>query len=267
MIRLLDQTVASLPAAIGFRTGRKGVHNTRSMMLADLDTLLAETSADTSAEAYRRLVVEDNVLGKTTDSTRRYTAQRMRELYALDPDVPLFRIFRRLWDASQQGRPLLALLLVLARDPLLRLTAEPILGMEAGAPFDKAMLRAPLAERTGERFSNNSLDKIARITASTWTQGGLLEGRYNKVRRRPPLAPTNTAYALLMGYLCGVRGQRLFDTFWAQILDAPTHEVHEHARAASRRSLMTYRNAGGLIDLDFAPLLTSDEQRLAREQS
>ena len=111
-------------------------------MLSELDELLDACPPDASNDEYRRAVVDENVLAKNTDSTRRYTAQRLSELYGLDPDIPLFRTFRHYWEvAPEEGRPLLAMLLALARDPILRLTAEPILEMEAGQRFEKTDLQ------------------------------------------------------------------------------------------------------------------------------
>lgn len=259
---------SSLPVEMGFRTGRKGVHNTRTIMLSDLDTLLAACPPEASNDAYRQAVVDENVLAKNTDSTRRYTAQRLSELYGLDPAIPLFRTFRHYWEvAGEDGRPLLAMLLALARDPLLRLTAPYVLGLELGEQFDKTALQSIIVEETGDRFSENSIKKISRIAGSSWTQSGHLEGRYNKTRQRPNATPEITAYALLLGYLTGVRGTLLFDTFWMHVLAAPDHEVHEYAKAASRRSLLTYRNAGGIVEVDFSLILTSDEHERLREQN
>jgi len=267
MIRLLAQTVNTLPEDLGFRVGEKGVHNTRTMMFEDLETLLEECPRDASKEDYQTAVVEDNLLAKNTDSTRRYTAQRLAELYGLDPEIPLFRTFLRYWETEERGRPLLAMLLALARDPMLRLTAEPILEMEIGEAFDKTKLQEVIARETGDRFSETSIKKISRMTGSSWTQSGHLEGRYNKTRQRPECTPATTAYGLLLGYMCGVRGALLFETFWTQVLDAPGHELREHAKSASRRSLLTYRNAGGIIEVDFSILLTDEEDARIREQN
>lgn len=267
MIRLLSQTVNTLPEKIGFRVGQKGVHNTRTMMLEDLETLLDELPPEASKEQYQEAIIEENILAKNTASTRRYNAQRLAELYGLDPEIPLFRIFRALWDRGEEGRPLLALLLVLARDPILRITAEPILEMEIGERFDKTDLQEVLKAETGDRFSETSVKKISRMTGSSWTQGGLLEGRQKKTREHPYCTPTNTAYALVLGYLCGVRGSLLFNTFWTRVLDAEEHVLHDHAKGASRRGLLTYRNAGGIIEVDISPILLPDEQELLREQS
>ncbi len=265
MIRLLSQSVEALPDSMGFRSGQKGVHNTRTMMFEDLAELLDECPPDTEKETYRTAVVEENLLAKNTASTRKYNFQRLCELYGLDPEIPLFRIFRWLWDRGERGRPLLALLLALARDPILRITAKPVLDLALGDRFEKKAVQEVLRAETGDRFSETSIKKISRMTGSSWTQGGLLEGRRKKTRVRPAITPSTTAYALILGVLCGVRGELLFDTFWAQVLDAPNHELHEQAQAASRRGLITYRNAGGIIEVDVSSALTPAEQEALAE--
>ena len=252
---------------VGFRFGKKGVHNTRTMMFSDLVELLDELPQEATKEEYREAVVEENLLAKSTASTRKYNFQRLTELYGLDPEIPLFRIFRELWGQGDRGRSLLAMLLALARDPMLRLTAQPILDMDVGSRFDKTEIQEVVKEKTGDRFSETSIKKISRMTGSSWTQSGHLEGRRNKTRVQPDVTPTNTSYALILGFLCGVRGELLFDTFWAQVLDAPEHELHDQAQAASRRGLLTYRNAGGIIEVDPSPILTPSEMKQLHEQN
>ena len=259
MIQPLSQSVDTLPDSMGFRSGKKGVHNTRTMMLEDLAELLDECPPEAEKEDYRTAVIEENVLAKNTASTRKYNFQRLCELYGLDPDIPLFRIFRSFWDRGERGRPLLALLLALARDPILRLTAPPVLDLDRGAQFEKKAVQEVLRDETGDRFSETSIKKISRMTGSSWTQGGHLDGRRKKTRVQPEGTPVTTAYALVLGYLCGVRGELLFDTFWADVLDTPNHELHEQAQAASRRGLITYRNAGGIIEVDVSTVLTPAE--------
>jgi hypothetical protein len=152
------------------------------------------------------------------------------------------------------------MLLALARDPLLRLTADSVLEMDPGTRFDKTKLQAMIRNETGDRFSETSVKKISRLAGSSWTQSGHLEGRYKKTRRRPHCMPANASFALLLGYLGGARGALLFETYWTHILDAPDFEVKEHAKSASRRGLLTYRNAGGVIELGFSQVLTEEER-------
>ena len=264
----MTASISQAHTSFGFRTGQKGVHNTGTIMLDDLAVLLNTFPPDTTKEAYREAVVEENALGKRTASTRKYNFQRLAELYALDPEVPVFRLLRRYWDADEgPGRPVVGMLCALARDPILRMTAGPVLALNPGAPFEKEALEQAVAEAAPGRFSPTSLAKIARMTGSSWTQSGHLDGRYNKVRARPEVTPPAVAYALVLGYLAGARGGQTFETFWARALDVPPDRLHDLAQEASRRGLLTYRNAGGIVDVAFDDVLTEDERGRVHEQA
>ena len=77
---------ASFVASLGFREGTTSVHTSRTMMLDELVARPANASAPNGkADAYVAAIVEENVLGKPTQTTRQRTAQRLGELYALDP--------------------------------------------------------------------------------------------------------------------------------------------------------------------------------------
>src|ERR1700752_5269321 len=90
----------------GFRGGLVGTHTSRTMMLAELSAIVAAVPGSAGRQDYVDAVVEANCLGKPTTSTRRLTLQRLTELYALDPEVPVFRVLRRLWDVDADSRPL-----------------------------------------------------------------------------------------------------------------------------------------------------------------
>lgn len=62
-------------------------------------------------------------------------------------------------------------------------------------------------------------------------------------------------YALLLGYLQGVRGDALLDTIWARVLDQPRSRLIDLGVAASQRGMLEFRHAGGLIDVGFRELL------------
>src|ERR1035437_1898593 len=104
----------ALDTMLGFRSGNKGTHTSRTMMLAELRAVLAAVPANGSRPDYVDAVVEGNCLRKPTTSTRRLTLQRLSELYGLAPEITIFRILRRLWDIDPDSRPLLALLAALA---------------------------------------------------------------------------------------------------------------------------------------------------------
>src|SRR4051812_39589800 len=108
----------------GFVNSPVGTHTSRTLMLAELTRVLDGSCPAAGAEEMRRLVVAENLTLKRTEATRRETFRRLRELYALDPRVLLYRALRDLWPAAESERPLLALLCAAARDPHLQATAQ-----------------------------------------------------------------------------------------------------------------------------------------------
>jgi hypothetical protein len=259
-----DENSQKFPESFGFRSGPRGVHTSRTIMFAELNDLLAALPAKASKEEYRQAILTDNALGKKTLATRRGTAKRLGELYALDPRVPLFRLLRVFWNADQQGRRLLAFLCASARDPLLRLTAPPVLSAKQGETVAKESLEKAVEEAAPNRFKPGICQAIARRAASSWTQAGHLSGHVVKKRSHPVATPANTAYALVLGYLCGIRGQLLLTTYWAKLLDLPAKEIARWAAEASRRGWLNFRQAAGVIEVRFPDLLTAAEKEMVR---
>src|SRR5215213_11416978 len=109
-------------------------------MLRELRQLLATTPRDATYDDYRRAVVNDNVLGKRTMATRKESFRRLRELYGLSPEVPLFRALRDLWEANLDSQPMLAFLCASARDPILRASAAMILELPEGTRVSPQMI-------------------------------------------------------------------------------------------------------------------------------
>jgi hypothetical protein len=93
--------------------------------------------------------------------------------------------------------------------------------------------------------------------ASSWDQSGHLhqEKRGSKLRTRAHPTPAATAYALMLGHLQGVRGQALFGTLWARVLDQPTSHLMDLAATASQAGMLEFRNAGGVVEITFYELL------------
>jgi hypothetical protein len=116
-------------------------------MLAELRILLESHPAAATKAEYWTSITEGNIVGKKIGSTRRLSAQRLSELYGLDPGVTLFRVLRFFWDLEDTGRALLAFLCAIARDPLLRLTAPAVPTADQGAFVTTKAIEATIAER------------------------------------------------------------------------------------------------------------------------
>ena len=244
----------------GFRWGEKGTHASRTIMLDELRLVLAHCRADATRKDYLSAIQDDNCLGKRTVSTRKSSCQRLSELYGLDSQVPLFRVMRRCWYADCSGQSLLAMLLALARDPLLRVTLPPILRMRPGEELGRQQVTDALRHAIGTRLNDSTLDKVVRNAASSWTQSGHLKGRGRKIRTVVVPTAVTTAYALWLGYLVGLRGMALFESLWARVLDAPASELVNLAGDARRLGFLDMTQAGGVMELSFSRLV-ADERR------
>lgn len=258
---ILDAALANVnpehAAALGFRSGKNSTHTSRTIMLKELELLLHAMPGEATRNDYRRAVLDDNCLGKRTTATRKRSLQRLRELYALDPAVPLFRAMRDLWLTSSDSQPLLALLMSAARDPLLRLTAASVLQTPIGEEFARKKMTDALSSAVGNRFSELTLDKIVRNAAASWTQSGHLRGWARKLRQQVRPTPQACAYALFLGYVLGQRGQLLFESSWAEILDLPPQELIELAVEAKRLGLLNLKRSGSMIDVSLPGLCAS----------
>ncbi len=234
----------------GFRFGLVGTHTSRTIMLTELNAVLDAVPSESSRSDYASAIIESNCLAKATTSTRRLTNQRLGELYGLDRSVALFRVLRRLWMLDEPGRPLLALLAALARDPLLRATADPIVTMPENSEFQRGAMRTAVLNATGDRLNESTLDKVIRNAASSWTQSGHLAGRTFKFRRRVHSTPATVAFALYLAYAAGFRGEELLSSGWLRVLDCTATSPQGLAMEAKRMGLLDLRIGGDVVEIN-----------------
>ncbi len=234
-----------------------GPSTSQTIMVPSLQRLLSELPPDAPPEAYRAAVREGNVLGKETASGREWAFRQLRRFYALDPQSLLFRALRDLWDHDADGQPLLALLCALARDPVLRASAAVVLESGPGEVVTTSDFEEAIEDKFPGAYKENTRRTAAGNVASSWDQAGHLrqEKRGSKVRTRVHATPASTAYALMLGYLQGSRGQALFETLWARVLDQPTSHVTDLTATASQVGMLELRHGGGVVEITFNQLL------------
>jgi hypothetical protein len=220
-------------------------------MLVELTRTLAAVPPDATRQSYTRAITEDNCLGKATAATRSLSAQRLAELYALDPAVPLFRVLRRLWTVDDASQPLLALLVALARDPLLAATVPSVIQLPPGSEFMRGPMREAIRLAVGPRLNEATIEKVARNAASSWTQAGHLVGRTFKIRHKLRPTPAVVAMAMYLGFVCGLRGESLMSGEWMAVVDCTSSEATSLAFDAKRLGFIDLRFAGEVLDIDF----------------
>ena len=241
--------------SFGFKFSDGGAHISRTMMLAELEAMLAAVPAGSSQDDYRIAILGRNVLGKTTDSTRKKTLRHMRELYAVDEAVPIFGLLRKL-QAVDRGAslPLLAIQVAWSRDPLLRATTQPVLDAAAGDRVERASLVQAFEAVFPNQYSAATLKTTTQNAASSWTQAGHLKGQVRKVRQRVKPTPVAVTMALFFGQVAGYHGAEVFGSPWVRLLDLVPDRARAMALEAHRAGLLNLRAVGDVVDLSF-PML------------
>ncbi len=263
--RRFFMTEATQLTRYGYRFGSSGAHSARTMMLDELVILLGNLPENSAREDYVCAIREYNILGKLTTQSRNITLRHLLGLYGLNPTIPLFRVFRRLWQQNELARPVLALCMALARDPLLRKSQNFILSKQSGELVHRTEIEQLLAQDDPDRFSHASLKSFAQNINGTWTQAGYLAGRKVKTRTLPCITPENVAFALFLSYLEGLSGQRLFSSKWMKLLSISPKSLEILANSAANRGQIILMNAGGVIEVRFPGYLTPAEEQWRHE--
>lgn len=252
----------------GFRQDRGGPHLARTIMLEELNLLFSFVDApDADKDLYLRSIVEDNCLNKRSDKTRNLSARHLTNLYGLDPSITLFRCFRYFWERDKEGQPLLALLIAIARDAILKSSIPFIKSYAMGQRVTREALEGFIDDMETGRFSPATLKSTAQNINSSWTQSGHLRGRVKKVRTEAKATPGAASFALLLGYLSEVRGESLYQTEYATLLDCSIEESIELSIEASRKGWIVLKRLGSVIEVLFPNLLSQQEMEWVREQS
>ena len=157
-------------ATFGLKFSSGASHVSRTIMLQELGAMLTSVPMGSSAADYREAILQRNVLGKTTDSTRQKSLRHLRELYALDEATPIFGLLRKLHAMDAASLPLLALQVAWSRDPVFRATTSAIIDAPEGERVETVSLVHALEATFPNRYSEMIQNKIGRNTAASWTQ-------------------------------------------------------------------------------------------------
>jgi hypothetical protein len=233
--------------ALGIRLAPGGVHLTKTMMLAELTAVL---NAFPDTVAVERGVITDNLLGKPTGTARRLALSRLNTLYGVVKPLPIQMAALRLWLRNATGRPLLAFLCALAREPLLRQSAAPVFDAPLGSLIQWRDLASAILPEYPNRYSPKMMRSLAQNCASSWTQSGHLEGRVKKKRRLADPSPEAATYAALLGSIAGFGGPALLRSPWMRLLDRSEADLLSLLRRAESVGLARVRAGGGVIQID-----------------
>ena len=240
----------------GFRSGERGTHTTRTIMLEELSLLLEAAPVLASDVDYAHVVIDENCLGKRTRASRKLTLQRLTELYGLNRRLVLFRVVGDLWGASQLQSP--------APGPAARAGARPVApGYQVRRdphPIRPGDLQTIHDRRVGgSRRSPEPADdgqgRAQRLVFVDPVRGSARQ------QHQDPTACVRDACGHRVRAAGRVRDRQAgptpvrFETPWCAILDAGAEELVEPAAAAKRLGLLDLKRSEPMIDVSFATML------------
>lgn len=244
----------------GFSPEGSGVHSSRTIMAKELTILLNNVPQAGSISDYQKAIIENNVLLKKTSATRNESFTRLRTLYSLDPKVIVFRALLDLWATDTNSQPLLALLCATCRDKFLRSSISLIINTPIGERLNSNRFEKHITPELPD-FAKKTTETMSRNLSSSWTQSSHLEGRSEKIRRKVNPTPSVVAYALLLGYLCGARGDGLYDTSWIKVLDSNIFFLHNLTKIAAQYGWLEYKKSGEVTEITFSFLLRNSSEK------
>jgi hypothetical protein len=254
-------------SSFGLFPDNSGAHMARTIMLEDLDSLFRQVPDPLAPKSdYVEAIVTENCLGKKCGQSRKLALRHLVMLYGLEPSITIFRALRYFWDRDEKGRPLTTLLCAYARDSLIRCSAKLVLPLNVGDQLTVETIEDFLQHEFPGRFSKGALNSTARNLKASWTKSGHLSGRGKKFRVRAVASSGSVSYALLLGYLSGLRGKSLFESEFMKLLDCPIGEAMEMADTSARNGWIIFKRLGDVVEVLFPAILTQTEMELACEQ-
>jgi hypothetical protein len=246
----------------GFSDNLTGGHMARSMMADEISILCKSLPPDTSTDKYKTSILDENILGKPTFTSRQKSLRHLIQLYSLDPQLALFRVFRKFLSHDFSSLPQLGMVCAFCRDQQLRYSFLLIDDLRTGEILKHERMEQHFEAGFPNRYSAAMIQSLTRNVDTTWTVSGHLHGKAVKKRAAPEPKLVASIYAMFAGYLTGLRSEMLIESIFGRLVSQDTSVLKTHLSSGSARGWLRYRSAGGVTEIDFSPMLTSKEREL-----
>jgi hypothetical protein len=201
------------------------------------------------------LALEKNIIDKGTFSNRNRTISGLLRLYGFDTKDIGFRCFKYFWSIVEDDeKPILAILFAVKRDFLLSESITVVVSTAIGEKVEIWKLQEQISVNHPNLYTAKTILSAAQNIASSWKQAGYIIGKVKNIRVKIDPGYSLVAFAILMSYLEGFRGDFLVRSKWALILDLSEMEIRDQAFEAAKRDLLQYQYAGGVTTISFRKL-------------
>lgn len=229
----------------------KTIHTGRTMMFAELSKIMDHAIQD---DLYFESL-KQNVAGKKTKSNQGFTNGKLRKIYSFDLNYMPFRFFKHYWQISgDKDKPILTILYALGEDFLLAESIDRISSTKIGDKVSVESLEENIETNHPGIYSDKTRKSAAQNIASSWKQAGYITGKVKNIRTQPQITFYSVAFAFLLAYCNGERGDFILKSKWAKALCLGDTQLRELAVEAARRDLLQYQFAGNVTSISFTNL-------------
>jgi hypothetical protein len=222
------------------------IHTARTLMFEELSKVM-----DFSIEKdnYQESMA-NNVFGKKSEDGIKKTTNFLSQLYSFDISDTPFKVLKYFWQNTDENeKPIIALLFAIQQDYLL---SESISVVAESKLLDKVeieKIEANIEKYHPNRFTKNTLRSVAQNIASSWKQAGFITGKVKNIRTQPDVSYNCVAFAFIMAYLNGLRGDFIISSKWVKALCLNENQLRELAIEASKRGLIQYQFSGNVTSI------------------
>ena len=228
------------------------VHTARTIMFLELEKVMNfSLEKDNYLES-----MQNNVFGKKSQDGIKQTSTFLSKLYGFDSTSNKFKAFKYFWSISEeQEKPILTFILALNNDYLLQESILIVSTSKIGEKVEIENLEKNIENFYPNRYTKNTLRSVAQNIASSWKQAGFITGKVKNIRTEPEVTYRIVAFAMLLAFIDGLRGDFIFQNNCILSLCISEHKIRELAIEASKRTFMQYQYAGSVTSISFDSLL------------
>jgi len=205
-------------------------------------------------------VLSLNVSNKRSNNNLVKTNNYLKQLYLLDPENMYFKCFKHYWmitDKSQKA--ILSILFAINNDFLLSESVNLVASAPLNQRLDIQQFDDNIEKYNPNKYSPNTRRSAAQNVASSWKQAGYLLGKIKNIRVIPELSPHAVAFAMLLAYLNGDRGDFILSSKLVKALALSSDQLRSLIREAANIDLLNYQFGGSVTTISFENQLKTIE--------
>jgi len=226
----------------------KTIHTSRTMMFAELSQVMNHGVEGGDFNE----ILNSNVSNKLSNTNLIKTNQYLKQLYGFNNEDLLFRCFKHYWTlVDNKKKNIITLLFALSNDFLLKESIDIVINTKVGEKVAIEKFDENIEKYHQGKYSDNTRRSAAQNVASSWKQAGYIQGKVKNIRVQPIHDYYTVAFALLLSYLHGDRGDYILLSKWIKALSLNTEELRDLIKEAAKRDLLQYQYGGNVTVISF----------------